>query len=93
MSMPRGLKIASNYYNKLEAWRDWRRVQEIAEYFELNDEIKKLMPEVNASFKQIDAQRHKLQDSIEPYWRERTSKPLPWDQEGILLPRSPEEKK
>ena len=62
--MPYGLNKATNYYNKLEAWRDWKTTFEAARCLGLEQQAIDLAPMANWSWKKIDAQTTKLRELI-----------------------------
>lgn len=63
--MPYGLNKATNYYNKLEAWRDWKAVEKQALSLGLQDKAFELAPANFWPWKKIDAQTAKLRKVIE----------------------------
>jgi hypothetical protein len=60
MSCPAGLKKATNYYNKLEAWKAWKNMARQATLIGLSDAVLELAPSPSDSWKKIDAQTVKL---------------------------------
>lgn len=58
--MPKGLNIATNYYNRIEAWKDWQRLAR--QYPEL---AKQFQPAQDAGWKTIDRQIAKLRAAAE----------------------------
>ena len=60
MSMPAGLAKATNYYNKLEAWRDRKALFEHAKSLGLFDQAISLYPKQNAGWRTIDKKIVKL---------------------------------
>lgn len=53
--MPYGLNKATNYYNKLEAWRDWGAIAEQARLLGLGEQVDNLRPADNFGWRKIDA--------------------------------------
>jgi hypothetical protein len=54
MGMPMGLKKATNYYNVLEAWKDFRTIYSKACRAGLGDKAILLFPADNAGWRTID---------------------------------------
>ncbi len=52
--MPYGLTKATNYYNKLEAWKLWRSTQKEALAKGFTDQAIDLAPRTNDSWRRID---------------------------------------
>jgi hypothetical protein len=65
MSMPYGLKKATNYYQRIEAWKDWRALFEEAKKRGLFDQAILLYPPDTAGWRTIDKQIGKLRKIIE----------------------------
>jgi hypothetical protein len=64
MGMPRGLIKATAYYNKIEAWKDWKRVAQQAIDAGASDLVDKYQPEADAGWRTIDKCRHKLEAEL-----------------------------
>jgi len=68
MSMPKGLGKATNYYNRLEAWRDWNVYAKKVEQAGRGDLVKKFTPPENAGWRKVDkaiaALREAFQQSV-----------------------------
>lgn len=64
MGMPRGLKKATNYYNKIEAWQDWNRVAQQAQDAGKGELVEKYQPKPDAGWRTIDKQRHRLEAEL-----------------------------
>lgn len=62
--MPRGLIKATNYYNKIEAWKDWNRLADQAVAAGKTELALKHRPPDNAGWRTIDKQRHKLEAEL-----------------------------
>lgn len=62
--MLHGLKKATNYYNKLEAWKDWQTMLATAQTLGLEEQALALMPQENWSWRRIDKQTAKLNELI-----------------------------
>ena len=54
MGMPMGLAKATNYYNKLEAWKDWLHLAKQAHAAGQTLLVRKYQPADNAGWKTID---------------------------------------
>lgn len=52
--MSKGLSMACNYYNKLEAWNDWNRARIEAQAAGRQDLVDKFMPADGASWRKVD---------------------------------------
>ena len=63
--MPYGLIKATHYYNKLEAWKDWKAAYEKAKSIGLEEQAIDLAPMTNWSWKKIDKQTAKLKELID----------------------------
>jgi hypothetical protein len=63
--MSYGLLKASNYYNKLEAWRDWKSLAVVAQRRGLEHLVLELAPMTNWGWRKIDAQTAKLRAALE----------------------------
>lgn len=61
MGMPRGLIKATNFYNKIEAWNDWRLVAQQAVLVGKGELVEKYQPKPDAGWRTIDKQRRKLE--------------------------------
>ena len=64
MGMPAGLAKATNYYNRLEAWNDWKAMVKIAENRGLSEQASLLAPADDAGWRTIDKQIQKLRKLI-----------------------------
>lgn len=65
MGMPRGLSKATNYYNRLEAWRDWRKLASEVEGAGLIDLVVKYAPPETAGWRKIDKAIADLRDAFQ----------------------------
>lgn len=61
----RNLNRITNYFNKLEAWRDWRAVYYQAICYGLAEQADQLYPKDDDSWRRIDKQTAKLREIIE----------------------------
>jgi hypothetical protein len=70
MSMPKGLAKATNYYNRLEAWRDWNKLATKVSNAGKSDLVEKYRPAEDAGWRKVDkaiaALREAFQQSVEP---------------------------
>ena len=65
MGMPKGLAKATNYYNRLEALRDWQRVCQDARKIGMSEEeIGQYAPPDGAGWKTIDKHIAKLREAF-----------------------------
>lgn len=65
MGMPRGLIKATNYYNKIEAWNDWRNMAQRAMDADKADLVAKYEPKPDAGWRTIDKCKAKLRAELE----------------------------
>jgi hypothetical protein len=65
MGCPSGLKKASNYFNKLESWRDWSYAKKIAIYCHMHNEVIEFCPRVSDGVTKIDKATRRLIDAVE----------------------------
>lgn len=76
MSMPKGLGKATNYYNRLEAWRDWGKIANQVMQAGRVDLVQKFAPPDSAGWRKIDkaisalreAFQHSVQPTVESNW-------------------------
>jgi len=64
MGMPRGLAKATNYYNRLEAWRDFRLIYANAVAIGLGDQAIEFYPPDDAGWRTIDKSIAKIRELI-----------------------------
>ena len=62
-----GLIKASNYYNKIEAIKDWQRLVERAELLGRSDLVGKFQYKESAGVKTIDRQAMKLKEALDEH--------------------------
>jgi len=62
--MLHGLKKVTNYYNKLEAWKDWQTMLVTAQTLGLEEQALALMPQENWPWRRIDKQTARLKKLI-----------------------------
>jgi len=60
----RNLFGSTNYWNRVQAWADWKALSNIAVSKGFLEIVKKLTPPENASWRQIDACIAKLRESM-----------------------------
>ena len=63
MTCPAGLRKATNYYNKVEAWKRWIRIRNIAFARGCHEMVLQLQPGMNDPWRTID----KASDELERY--------------------------
>jgi hypothetical protein len=63
--MPYGLNKATNYYNKIEAWKDWEKAYTLAQSLGLQNVADSFRPFPYWPWKKIDARTAKLKTIIE----------------------------
>lgn len=61
--MPRGLAKITNYYNRLEAWRDWEKALALAGNVKLAD-VERIAPKPEYGWRKIDKCTAKLKELI-----------------------------
>lgn len=64
MGMPAGLKKATNYYNRIEAWNDWNRLAKQLQDAGMDALVEKYQPKPDAGWRTIDKQRHELEAEL-----------------------------
>lgn len=64
MGCPMGLKKATNYYNKIEAWVDFRKALNQAASAGLFDKAILLYPSQNASWRMVDKATEKIRQLL-----------------------------
>ena len=62
--MPKGLSKATNYYNRLEAQRDWKRISQEANDSGFGELVAKHTPPEGAGWRKIDKCIAALRDDI-----------------------------
>lgn len=62
--MPYGLIKATNYYNRIEAWRDWRMIYAQSCAIGMQMEADDLKPPLNSGWREIDKRIAKLRKAI-----------------------------
>ena len=65
MGMPRGLIRATNYYNKIEAWNDWRKMAQRAIDAGKAELAEKYQPKPDAGWRTIDKCIAKVRAELE----------------------------
>jgi hypothetical protein len=61
----RNLNRITNYYNRVEAWKDWKRAADEALRLGLVEEVKRLRPADDAPWRKIDRSTAALKEIIE----------------------------
>lgn len=70
MSMPKGLAKATNYYNRLEAIRDWNKLETEVSKAGMSDLAAKFRPADDAGWKKIDKATAALREAFNLKLRE-----------------------
>ena len=64
MTMPRGLIKATNYWNNVEAWRDWKALSAKAVDMGMAEIVRKYEPTPDAGWRRIDKALAKLRAEL-----------------------------